>query len=160
MSYFSYFFFVQRTPHNNLNQSKNSKKSYPPLQKRFSFGWIFNFLLQQQQLAHIWQHFDSIVPMPHFVSYLHSPSMFFQLLVALAALATALSGPVAGGLCYTACNAGYVSCLAAVGVTAGVTAPVTWYGWFYGVPAACAGCSLIQGACMAACTPLLVAPTP
>ena len=84
----------------------------------------------------------------------------FQLIVALVTLATAFSGPLACGLCYTACNAGYGTCLGLVGVTAGVTAPVTWSGWFYGVPAACVACSLAQGTCMAACTPLCVAPTP
>jgi hypothetical protein len=88
------------------------------------------------------------------------PTMFFQLLVVFTSLATAFSGPAAVALCYTACNAGYGTCLGLVGVTAGVTAPVTWAGWFYGVPAACAGCSLVQGTCMAACTPILLTPTP
>jgi mannitol-specific phosphotransferase system IIBC component len=54
-------------------------------------------------------------------------------------------GPIAAGsaiaYCYTACNAGYVACLAGV-----VTAPL---------------CSVVQGACMAACfTAGLAAPTP
>ena len=90
--------------------------------------------------------------------------MISQLVLVVLSLTAALipsayGGPVAVGLCYTACNAGYGTCLAAVGVTAGVTAPVTWAGWFYGVPAACVACSAAQGACMTLCTPLLVAPT-
>ena len=83
----------------------------------------------------------------------------FQLIVALVTLATAFSGPLACGLCYTACNAGYGTCLGLVGVTAGVTAPVTWYGWFYGVPAAYMGSSLDQRICMTACTLLCIAST-
>jgi hypothetical protein len=56
------------------------------------------------------------------------------------------SGPVAYGLCQTACNAGAVTCYGLAGLVFGVAA----------VP----GCSLAQGTCMAACTPLLIAPTP
>lgn len=89
--------------------------------------------------------------------------MYLALCLTVALLAATMErahcGPVAVGLCYTACNAGYGTCLGAVGVTAGVTAPVTWVGWFYGVPAACLACSAIQGACMTACTPLIAAPT-
>ncbi|CEL57606.1 hypothetical protein RSOLAG1IB_02349 [Rhizoctonia solani AG-1 IB] len=64
------------------------------------------------------------------------------------------AGPIAMGLCYTACNAGYVTCC----VTAGAIAGTFTLG--LGIPAAVAACSVIQGACMAACTPLLVVPTP
>ena len=85
--------------------------------------------------------------------------LILTLTLVVALLSKVYCGPVAVGLCYTACNAGYGTCLAAVGVTAGVTAPVTWAGWFYGVPAACVACSAAQGACMTLCTPLLVAPT-
>ena len=56
--------------------------------------------------------------------------------------------PVAVDLRYAACSTVYGTCLAAVGITAGVTAPVTWAGLFYGVPAACVACSLAQAACM------------
>ncbi|CAE6407261.1 unnamed protein product [Rhizoctonia solani] len=64
------------------------------------------------------------------------------------------AGPIAMGLCYSACNAGYVTCCASAGATAGT------FTLGLGVPAALAGCSVIQGACMSACTPLLAAPTP
>lgn len=82
------------------------------------------------------------------------------LVVLFAFLHVGNGGPLAGGLCYTACNAGYGVCLGAVGVTAGVTAPVTWVGWFTGVPAACVACSAAQGACMVGCASLFAAPTP
>mmetsp|Transcript_64221 Transcript_64221/g.78523 ORF Transcript_64221/g.78523 Transcript_64221/m.78523 type:complete len:99 (+) Transcript_64221:100-396(+) len=75
-----------------------------------------------------------------------------------------LYGPLTVGLCYTACNAGYVACMSAAGLTAGVsvatTGPVGWWAWMTGAPAAAAACSAIQGACMAACTTTVVAPTP
>jgi len=63
--------------------------------------------------------------------------------------------------CYTACNAGYVTCFAAsTGLAAG-TGRVGWYAWITG---AATGCSAIQAACMAACTAgglaTTVAPTP
>ena len=52
---------------------------------------------------------------------------------------------------------GYVTCLAASGITSGVAlgpaAPAA-------LVAAAAACSTVQGTCMAACTPLLLAPTP
>ena len=63
----------------------------------------------------------------------------------------ASGGLLTVGMCYSACNAGYVTCLAALGITAGVTAPVTWWAWATGVPAAAAGCSAVQGVCMAVC---------
>ena len=77
--------------------------------------------------------------------------------LAIAFLATASAGPVAVGMCYTACNTAWVSCLAAYGVVAGTSGPVGWYAWLTGAPAMCSG---LQGACMAACTPLALAPTP
>jgi hypothetical protein len=55
-------------------------------------------------------------------------------------------GPVAYAICQTACNTGAMACYGLAGVTFGV-----------GVASSC---SLIQGKCMAACTPLLVAATP
>lgn len=71
-----------------------------------------------------------------------------------------IAGPLAWAACQTACNAGAVACYSAAGLTFGITAPVTWWAWFAGAPAAAAACSAIQGTCMAACTPLLLAPTP
>ena len=56
--------------------------------------------------------------------------------------------PVAVDLRYAARYTVYGTCLAAVGITAGVTAPITWAGLFYGVPAACVACSAAQGAFM------------
>ncbi len=55
-------------------------------------------------------------------------------------------GPLAYATCQTACNIGAMSCYGSAGI-------------IYGVALAPA-CSLAQGKCMAACTPLLVAPTP
>ena len=66
------------------------------------------------------------------------------------------SGPVLVGACYTACNAGYVACMSASGLVAGTTGPVGWWAWLTGAAAAC---SFTQGACMSACTTLVVAPT-
>ncbi|CAE6520723.1 unnamed protein product [Rhizoctonia solani] len=64
------------------------------------------------------------------------------------------AGPVAMGACYTACNVGYVTCCAGAGATVGL------FTLGLGVPAALAACSVVQGACMAACVPLGLAPTP
>ncbi|KAH7345111.1 cysteine-rich protein [Rhizoctonia solani] len=64
------------------------------------------------------------------------------------------AGPATMGACYTACNVGYVTCCATAGVTAGV------FTLGLGVPAALGACSVVQGACMAACVPLGFAPTP
>ena len=81
------------------------------------------------------------------------------------------SGPLAYAGCQTACNYGAVTCYSLAGLTFGaatagaaVTGPVGWWAWLTSAPtstvAAAAACSAAQGACMAACTPLLVAPTP
>ena len=43
------------------------------------------------------------------------------------------------------------------GLVAGTTGPVGWWAWLTGAAAAC---SAGQGVCMAACTSLLIAPTP
>lgn len=63
------------------------------------------------------------------------------------------AGPIMAGsavaACYTACNAGYVTCLAGSGLVAGMTGPVGWYAWITG---AATGCSAVQAACMSACT--------
>jgi hypothetical protein len=74
-------------------------------------------------------------------------------------------GPVLAGsavaACYTACNAGWVTCLASYGIVAGAAGPVGWFAWLSSAPA---GCSVVQGACMAACTAgglaTVAAPTP
>ena len=75
------------------------------------------------------------------------------------------AGPIAAGsavsVCYTACNAGWCACMTGSGLVAGTTGPVGWYAW---LTSAAAGCSVVQGACMAACTggglALAAAPTP
>jgi len=63
------------------------------------------------------------------------------------------AGPIVAGsavaACYTACNVGYVTCMTASGLVAGVTGPVGWWAWATG---AATGCSVVQGACMVACT--------
>jgi hypothetical protein len=93
----------------------------------------------------------------------------FIFLLMLPALTS--SGPLAYAACQTACNHGAVTCYALAGLkfgattaAAAATGPVGWWAWFATTPtstiAAAAACSAAQGACMAACTPLLVAPTP
>lgn len=92
-------------------------------------------------------------------------------LILLALVVCATGGPISWGACQSACNYGAVVCYSAAGLTFGVTAaggavagPVGWWAWLTSVPtstvAAAAACSAAQGACMAACTPLMVAPTP
>ncbi|KAG9075620.1 hypothetical protein FS749_012700 [Ceratobasidium sp. UAMH 11750] len=84
-------------------------------------------------------------------------SSLTQLSVIAFALATGRSvqaGPIAMGLCYSACNAGYVACCAGAGATAGT------FTLGLGAPAALMACSVVQGTCMAACTPFLAAPSP
>ncbi|KAJ3011798.1 UNVERIFIED_CONTAM: hypothetical protein HDU68_001522 [Siphonaria sp. JEL0065] len=90
-------------------------------------------------------------------------------LFVLAASTQVSAGPIAWGVCQTACNAGVVVCYAAAGLTFGtvtiVAGPVSWWAWLFGGGAtaatgAAAACSAVQGACMSACTPLLIAPTP
>ena len=65
-----------------------------------------------------------------------------------AGLLTCAVGVTYYGTCQTACNAGYVTCLAAAGVVAGATGPVGWYAWLTSAPVACPAA---QGGCMAAC---------
>lgn len=67
------------------------------------------------------------------------------------------AGIVAQGVCYTACNSAWGTCLAASGLAMGGGGPVGWWAW---LTSAAAACSALQGTCMAACTPLLLAPTP
>ena len=75
------------------------------------------------------------------------------------------AGPIMAGsavaACYTACNAGYVTCMAGSGLVAGVAGPVGWWAWITG---AAAGCSAVQAACMTTCAVVglaaTAAPTP
>lgn len=61
----------------------------------------------------------------------------------LHALTFTAAGPIMAGsavaACYTACNVGYVTCLASSGIVAGATGPIGWWAWLTGAPA---GCSL------------------
>lgn len=93
-----------------------------------------------------------------------------SVLVVAVFLTTAGAGPIALGLCYTACNAAWVVCCTAAASVAGeqkafsrmdlstfITAGT--YTGGAAVPAALATCSTIQGTCMATCSPLFFAPT-
>ena len=102
----------------------------------------------------------------HFIGRMKTPLILLLLLPTLVS-----SGPLAYAGCQTACNYGAVTCYSLAGLTFGVstvgaaaTGPVGWWAWLTSAPAstigAAAACSAAQGACMAACTPLLVAPTP
>jgi len=99
----------------------------------------------------------------------HLTPLLVLVLLAFSSLAEA--GPLAYGGCQTACNYGAGTCYSLAGLTFGVstvvgvsTGPVGWWAWLASTPsstlAAAAACSAAQGTCMAACTPLLVAPTP
>lgn len=99
----------------------------------------------------------------------------FIIVFTCAVAAPASAGPIAWGLCQTACNAGFGTCLGGFGLIAGTlfgtsfgcAVRITLYNLtFSGIVfapalgAVAAGCSLAQGTCMVACTPLLLAPTP
>ena len=64
------------------------------------------------------------------------------------------AGPLAAGICYSGCNALWVTCVAAAGGVAGVSTGGV------GVPAAILACNTAQGVCMAACMAALALPTP
>lgn len=108
---------------------------------------------QKHRYAELWHNrlFDRQKPRGNQLT------MYGLLLVLLFNVALINAGPAAVGLCYTACNAAYCTCMASSGLVAGATGPVGWYAWLTG---AAATCSLAQGACMTACTALAVAPTP
>ena len=79
---------------------------------------------------------------------------YFKTLVLLLLVYLTNAGPITGGACIYACNAGAVACYAALGYTFGtVTAGV-------GIPASILACNAAQGACMTGCAALMVAPTP
>lgn len=89
----------------------------------------------------------------------------------VALLACVHAGPAAWAACQTACNYGAATCYASASLVFGTvtlagaaSGPVGWWAWLWSVPssatAAAAACSAAQGVCMAACTPLLAAPTP
>lgn len=66
-----------------------------------------------------------------------------------AGVLTCAAGLAYYGTCQMACNAGYVVCMIASGLVAGTTGPVGWWAWLTSVDA---GCSSVQGTCMAACS--------
>ena len=78
---------------------------------------------------------------------------FFVICLFLNASSVVEAGPIAAGsafaVCYTACNAGYVTCMAGSGLVSGATGPVGWWAWATG---AAAVCSTVQAACMTTCT--------
>lgn len=89
----------------------------------------------------------------------------------LSLFSLSLAGPLSYAACQSACNYGAVCCYSSVGLKFGavtlvgaVTGPGGWITWLASAPvstiALAAACSAAQGTCMAACTPLLVAPTP
>ena len=64
------------------------------------------------------------------------------------------AGPLAMGICFTGCNALWVTCVAAGGGVAGVSTGGL------GVPAAILACNVGQGFCMSSCAIALALPTP
>ncbi|KAF8335236.1 hypothetical protein F5887DRAFT_932693 [Amanita rubescens] len=78
--------------------------------------------------------------------------LLLPIAVALSTTGIVTAGPIAYGVCQTACNAGAVTCYTGVGFTFGVT--------LVAAPPAILACNSILGACMALCTPFLIAPTP
>ena len=82
---------------------------------------------------------------------------YIYLILILSFILGSFGGPLACGACFTACNAGWVSCLAGYGIVAGTTGPIGWYAWLVSAPAMCSG---IQSACMIGCGTLCLAPTP
>ena len=69
-----------------------------------------------------------------------------KVLTLLCLIYSVIAGPISYGACQTVCNTGAVLCYMSAGVVFGVG----------NVPF----CSSIQGTCMTACTPLLLAPIP
>ncbi len=72
--------------------------------------------------------------------------MMIRLIILLILTNLVFCGPLYYAACQTACNAGAMTCYTLAGITYG-----------FGMAPSC---SLAQGKCMAACTPLLVAPSP
>ncbi|KAJ3085415.1 hypothetical protein HK102_014195 [Quaeritorhiza haematococci] len=86
-------------------------------------------------------------------------SFFFFLATLLFALSApqakaGVVGIVTYSLCQSGCNTAYVACVGAAGFTAGT------FTLGIGAPAALIACSCAQGACMAACAAMALAPTP
>lgn len=83
-------------------------------------------------------------------------------------ISTVYAGPLTFAACQSACNYGAVVCYAKAGLvfgtvtlTSAASGPIGWWAWLVSNPVAwAAACSTAQGTCMAACTPLLIAPTP
>jgi len=82
------------------------------------------------------------------------------ILLVLFILQLSEAGPIMAGsavaFCYTACNAGYVTCMTGAGLSAGMIGPLAFLAGI--------GCSAAQGACMSACTvtglALIATPSP
>lgn len=93
------------------------------------------------------------------------------MLLLMSMISFSFAGPLAYAACQSACNYGAVCCYSSVGLKFGAvtlagaaTGPGGWIAWLASAPAStialAATCSAAQGTCMAACTPLLLAPTP
>ena len=65
-----------------------------------------------------------------------------------------MCGIAAASICYSGCNALWVTCVAGVGGVAGVTTGGV------AVPSAVLACNAGQGVCMAGCMAALALPTP
>ena len=77
---------------------------------------------------------------------------FMALIILSILISTAQAGPIALGICYTGCNALWVTCVAGAGGVAGVST-----GGLAVAPAILA-CNTGQGTCMTACTVALALP--
>src|SRR5210317_366897 len=98
--------------------------------------------------THLFLSFTTMVHFPRSIASL-LPRLSLVLVLALSMVTEqAHAGPIVAGSavawCYSACNAGYVTCMLGCGLVAGVAGPAAG-------PAAMA-CSVTQGSCMAACT--------
>ncbi|RHZ44576.1 hypothetical protein Glove_718g57 [Diversispora epigaea] len=78
----------------------------------------------------------------------------FVLTLLLISFNNVSAGPFAYALCQTACNMGWCSCYAAIGLTAGAaTGGVA-------LPAGAVACNVVQGVCMASCAASFLCPIP
>ncbi|RUP47770.1 hypothetical protein BC936DRAFT_145348 [Jimgerdemannia flammicorona] len=85
---------------------------------------------------------------------------------------TTEAGPLAYGLCQTACNAAWVSCYASLGLVAGKphfvfeqrlrrrTLRENWLHEICAGVASALGCNFIQGVCMTSCAASFLLPIP
>ena len=95
--------------------------------------------------------YHPLIIAPHNSFEIMARSILLLVLVPAVLLNCAVGGPVAVGLCYTACNAAAMTCYASFGLVFGTVSGGSSVGM----------CGASQGACMASCWTLaLFAPTP